>query len=235
MKLLITAFSLSVLTLIPLAGIAQCPAEVGVFTTLDGTLLAGRMSEAWCNGMQWESGNVLNTESWDGAALGTQWKVYGMAIDADGAVLLNSELDQYGNGYEDYSIYYDGGEFWLTKDHTWGDGVNDLYGAVEEYHILVTITYIMGNPVGLTTNATFNGAFLDCDPINGCGIEFAISNSNLLWRSDSGDTMLDDFPALLCGSGLEGEQHDMPCLTYSVSCLTGTQSESWGGLKTLYR
>ncbi len=234
MKRIVTVLSLLVLGLSAVMVSAQCPDDVGVFTTLDGTLESGRMTEAWCDGIQWDPGNALNCESWDGAVLGGQWKIYGLVVDAAGATLVGSNLDSWGNGTEDYSVNYTGGEFWLSADNTWGDGTTDLYGVVEGYHLTATITYVMSNPVAMTTNSTWTGAFIDCDPSFDCGVNFALANSTLLWTSDSGEPALDDFPALLCGAG-DGEMHDMPCLTFSLDCTVGTERTTWSSMKSTFR
>ncbi|MCX5752176.1 MAG: hypothetical protein NTW97_00880 [Candidatus Krumholzibacteria bacterium] len=61
----------------------------GVYSTSNGTVLGGHASEAWCTGVgPGRVGNMESAMSWDGANLGTQWKVWGMAIDAAGPVRL---------------------------------------------------------------------------------------------------------------------------------------------------
>jgi hypothetical protein len=103
--------------------LSECPMG-GTFSTAGpySILLPGRLSEAWC-GTQGESpmpqrpGNELNIMSWNGVALGTQWRFWGMQIDENGVIETDRLLDEWGNGWIEYKIYYTGGQFWLSKDY----------------------------------------------------------------------------------------------------------------------
>ncbi len=211
---------------------AQCPDDIGIFSTYDASLLPGRAAEAWCAGMPMTFGNELNTQSWDGSEIGSQWRVWGMSVDS---VTLIEDNVVDGNGYMDYQINYAGGEFWLSKDHTWGDGATDLLGTVGMYHTVATFTYAGGNMVGATANISWNGAFSDCPSMNDCVVEFAIANSMLVWNSDSGLPEPVDYPGMLCGSDGDGEVHDQCCITMSLTCAIPTENTSWSGMKALYR
>jgi len=213
--------------------LAQCPHDIGTFSTYDGTLHEGRTAVAWCVGVPFEPGNDVNSQSWDGVVLGSQWIVFGMAIDYDGGVLVDSDIDENGNGWEDWLINYDGGEFWFSKDHTWGDGISDLHGLVDMYHSFVTVTYVDGNLVGQTANISWNGRFLNCPEINNCVVEFTIANSMLVWWSDLGLPRPANYPGMLCSEGL-GELHDMCCITMSLDCAIATEEISWSTAKVTY-
>ena len=221
------------------AAAAQCPDAVDTWSTTTGTMIGGRASEAWCgaDGFPLQPGvpgNTQNAGSWDGSALGTQWRAWGMRIDANGAVLVSDNVDGSGNGTRTYETRYTGGEFWLTRDHTWADGLADLTGPLLDFQVVATITYVAGAPVGATSNISFNGTFADCPEANDCAITFTIANAILIWRPDSGLPMPAGYPPFLCGANL-GELFDVCCITLRIDCAVPAQPERWGAVKALYR
>ena len=233
--LLITACALAVA--VPAAG--QCPNANDTWSTTAGTMLPGRASEAWCaaDGMPLSAGvpgNTQTAQSWDGVALGTQWQANGMQIDANGAVLLSDTVDGSGNGQRTYITNYVGGQFWLTANHSWADGLADLTGPLHGYQVIITITYVANTAVGATSNITFSGTFDDCPGANSCEITFTIANAMLIWRPDSGLTMPAGYPDFLCGANL-GELFDICCVTMQIYCAVPTTDETWSTLKALYR
>lgn len=219
---------------------AQCPDAIGQWSTNTGTMLGGRASEAWCgtdgapiNGGV--PGNTQNAMSWNGAALGTQWKAWDMTIDANGASLVSETTLPNGNVIRTYSTDYTGGQFWLTKDHGWADGVADLTGYLTYFNVLTTITYIGGTTFGgATSNITFTGDFANCDGANGCEIRFGITNAMLVWNPALGGSFPANYPALLCSANL-GEAFDVCCITIDIFCVVGVEASSWGSLKALYK
>jgi hypothetical protein len=197
----------------------------GVYDTTIGNLKPGRVSEAWCTlPSPGVPGNTQNAESWDGATLGAQWKVWGMEINAAGPQVVGSSMNN-GSGWIAYSTDYDGGQFWLSKNHTWGDGVNDLTGTVSNYNVFARVTYVNYTPVSVYSTAYFTGVFDEC-PV--CYLEYVISNVAQVWPSDPGM-----YPALLCGTA--GEYYDVCCIRASIFCQVGTEESTWGTIKSLYR
>ncbi|MHB8078154.1 MAG: hypothetical protein ACYDIE_02715 [Candidatus Krumholzibacteriia bacterium] len=227
---------LSLVLLLALAApaLATCPNLNGPFSTLAGTLLAGRVSEAWCTGAgPGVPGNMENAESWDGAALGTQWKLWGMTINSAGAILVSQRvLGSY--MYVDYVTDYDGGEFWLSRNYAWSDGTGDLTGIITSYHVTTTVTLYNGVPVGQTSNVTLTGQFTNCPDYQGCVIEFAIANAMKVWDSTSALPMPADYPPLLC-SATTGELFTACCIDMSIHCVVAADPESWSGIKSMYR
>lgn len=218
---------------------AQCPDAVGIWTTTDGSLLGGRVSEAWCGAdgqplMPGRPGNTENAMSWDGSLLGGQWRVWGMTIDENGAVEIGNTVDGDGNGTITYSTSYLGGEYWLAKEHTWSFGYVDLTGELTSYLVIATVTYVGGTAVGATANVSFTGRFSECPEDNNCVIDFAIANAMLIWRSDYPTPMPADYPDFLCGATM-GELFDACCITISIDCAVAEQPTTWGGVKSLYR
>jgi len=206
------------------------PCVEGFWTTSDGSLSSGRISEAWCGDPQQPGvpGNMLNAMSWDGAVLGAQWRVWGMAIDGSGAVETGRSIDATGFGWIDYVTNYEGGELWLAGGHTWSDGT-DLTGLVTLCSVGARVTYFNFEPVAVASNISLMGHFDQC---GGCTIEI-VANSMRVWATGSSDPMPADFPTFLCGSG--GELHDSCCLTAQISCVVGADEAAWGAIKSLYR
>ncbi len=215
---------------------AACPDANGIFGTTNGTLIGGRVSEAWCGAggaplMPGVPGNTENAMSWDGVALGTQWRLWGMQINAAGAIQTGMRV--FGPyTYVDYSTDYDGGQFWLTRAGPWGDGINDLTGNVTAYHVATTITYYNGSPVGATSNATLTGYFTNCATGQGCVVEWAIANAIKIWDSGMG-TMPANYPAMLCGAA-GGELFDACCIQLSIHCAVPIEPTTWGAIKSMY-
>ncbi len=204
----------------------------GDWSTTDGTILEGRISEAWCNSpySSGQPGNTLNAESWDGAALGTQWKVWGMSIDAAGAVETGRDVNGSGFGWIDYVTNYEGGRFWLDGNHPWSDGT-DLEGDVNLCSVNARVTLVNFEPVGVTSNITITGVF---DVCQWCSIQIA-ANSSRLWMTGDSDPMPTDYPPFLCGAQ-SGELHYSCCLDVSIMCsVTGTEESTWGAIKEMYR
>lgn len=217
---------------------AQCPSAIGSWSTYDGTMIGGRASEAWCGAygnpvMPGQTGNTENAMSWDGMVLGGQWRVWGMEIDAAGAMLLNDSVVG-GEGTRTYLTNYDGGTYWLSKDHTWGDGLVDLVGSVHDYQVIATVTYEGGVAVGATSNISFNGTFDNCPQMNECELRFAIANAMLVWRTGMDMAMPADYPDFLCGAN-GGELFEVCCITIDIFCTVDDADATWGAVKSLYR
>jgi hypothetical protein len=211
---------------------AGCPIHPnpGIYTTTNGTILPGRVSEAWCTvASPGVPGNTEDAQSWNGAALGSQWRVWGQAISAAGAQETGRSIDAYGNGWIDYVTSYVGGQFWLSKSHTWSDGINDLTGTVTYFNVGARVTLMGGQIVGATSNVLLQGYFDDC-PV--CTLEYVITNAMLAWMPGWG-TAPANYPAYLCGANM-GELFDVCCIRASIYCPVGTEESTWGAIKSLY-
>lgn len=203
----------------------------GSWSTTAGTLLEGRISEAWCYSPFFSgvAGNTLNSESWDGGTLGTQWKIWGMSIDAAGAVETARDVNAAGFGWIDYLTNYEGGRFWLEGGTSWSDGT-DLEGDVDLCSITARVTLVAGSPVGVTSNITIVGIFDICQL---CSIQI-VGNSTQVWKTGGG-VMPAGYPVFLCGAD-SGELHYSCCLDASVMCeVTGNEESTWGAIKDMYR
>ena len=235
MRLLKTAFVLSLTLLIASSAFAVCghkPMD-GVYSTSTASILAGHASEAFCSGVgAGQPGNTQNAMSWDGAVLGGQWKLWGMAIDQGGAVETGRFFDASGWGWIDYVTNYTGGQFWLSGGHIWGDGLGDFTGTITYYNVGAKINFVGWQPVGITSNVTMTGKFNDC---NYCFIDYGVANSLLVWKTGDVAPMPANYPAFLCGASA-GELHEVCDLTIRIFCdVTGTESSTWSKIKELYR
>ena len=210
---------------------SQCPIP-GTYSTYTSTIQSGRASESWCGDVApGRSGNTENAASWDGSSLGAQWKVWGMYIDEFDAVESGRYFDEFGNGWIDYETNYLGGEFWLSKDHSWGDGVNDITGTLIYYNVGTRVSYAVGQPVGATSNIFFSGLFDGCpDHI----LEYVITNAMQVWRSDSGSPRPGNYPDMLCGAS-NGELFDVCCITANIREIVAVEESSWGEIKEHYK
>ena len=230
-KLLFLASAIAAIAM-PVAASCLVHPVPGIYTTTNGTILPGRDSEAWCTiASPGVPGNTDNAMSWDGATLGGQWHVWGMHINAAGAVEQRRFFLPNGNGYIDYSTDYDGGQFWLSKNHTWGDGVNDLTGILTYMNVQARVTYVAWAAVGVTSNIYFTGVFDQC-PL--CELEYVITNAMLVWQTGSPNPMPADFPLFECGANM-GELYNICCIQASIYCPVGTHESTWGAIKELYR
>lgn len=214
---------------------AACPnpPKDGTYSTYSGTMIGGRASEAWCGGAgPGQPGNTESAASWNGAELGTQWRVWGMAIDATGAVETARFFDANGNGWIDYSTNYTGGQYWLDGDHIWGNGAGDFTGTVTYFNVGARVTYAGWQAVGVTSNIFMTGVFDGCP---GCSIEYAISNAMLVWRTGYPTAMPDGYPAFECGAAM-GELFEVCCVLAKIHCVPiATESSTWGAIKGFYR
>lgn len=204
----------------------------GSWTAPSGGLLEGRISEAWCLSpfSPGIPGNSLDAQSWDGAALGTQWRFWGMYIDAAGAVEVGRDVDATGFGWIDYVTNYEGGRFWLEGTTAWSDGT-DLEGDVSLCSVSARVTVFGFEPVAVASNITVVGIFDVCE---WCSIEIA-ANSSRLWMTGDAGAMPADYPPFLCAANA-GELHYSCCLTASIMCsVTGTEESTWGAIKDMYR
>jgi hypothetical protein len=210
---------------------SQCP-RPGTYATFTGTIAPGRASEAWCgDGGPGRPDNTENAHSWNGAALGTQWVVWGMCIDESGASEVGRSIDGFGNGWIDYETNYLGGQFRLSKDHLWGDGMHDLEGHITYYNVSTRVSYVGGQPVGATSNVFFTGVFDACPDYV---LQYVITNAMQIWRSDSAAPRPDGYPAMLCNA-TTGELFDVCCIQATIHNVVATDESSWGEIKGLYK
>ncbi len=226
------------LALVLCAGIAAAgPPVPATYKTLSGGILPGRASESMpCDLCEGQIGNLVMSQSWDGAALGTNWMVSCPQIASPPVLIYDGVVG--GNGQRIWRTEYSGGTLWLSGTGAWAGGDPQYTGPVVLFTVVVTKQYLAGQVVGAVSNINLSGTF---DGYGGC-YEMAISNAELVGATPGTPGEPGLFPAfqgpLDCGiAGAHGAWWDVHDITFSIigECLVGTRSTTWGTIKSLYR
>ncbi len=230
-KRLVPAF---MLLLVALPVLAACP-NGGVYRSSQGTMDLGRAAEGWCgasgNPVDFgQPGNALHLMSWDAGVLGGQWHIYGLTVDAAGAVLVDSYMTPQGIGWKDYLIHYDGGQFWLAGDHTWSSDGQPVTGTITSFSISVRVNYFLNQVDGATSNVSMTGTFDGCGE---CVMQYTLADGLLAWRT-GWPNMPAGYPELPCGANV-GELTDICSINANINCAVTNESETWGDVKSLFR
>lgn len=205
-------------------------------TDLGGVVCLGRYTEGWdFGGSALISGATLNAESWDGAALGTQWR-YWCSTTLDEAQLLTSTINGKGNGSATYMKIFNGGYIWLSGDGPWANGDPDYPGVIDTYVEFETITYENWVPIAAVTNVQASAHFDDYP--DQC-MTFYIGNGTRVATTEIGEAIPVNYPALLdpacAATMMDGAAWDFTSITLSITgCEVGTEESSWGEIKSLY-
>ena len=225
-------FTLTIIMATSAFGVCVNAPKGGIYTTENGTCLGGRFSEAWCSGLgAGRPGNTENGLSWNGASLGTQWMLWGMTVDASGAVETARYFNAAGTGWINYVTNYTGGQFWLSRNGLWGYGTVDYTGVVDYYNISARVNYVAWQPVGVTSNITMEGTFDECP---NCTLSI-MGNGLLIWQTGYQTPMPANYPPFLCNA-TTGELFEACCPVIEIYCEpVSTESSTWGGIKALYR
>jgi hypothetical protein len=236
MKALLTSFACALIAVPVLAG----PPVNGIYTSTDigGTMLPGRYSESWFPGPL-VTNNTLNEESWDGSALGTQWRWYCPWIAAAPA-LQSDNVDGFGNGQKVWKVTYAGGYCWLDGAGPWAGGDASYTASITLWLATVTETYANFQEVGTVRNQSAQAMF---DGYNEQCMSIAISNAEKLGDTDDGPLPAnypDFWDWVGCaniGTAGPGEWGDVDSITYVIfGCETvATQEKTWGAVKAIYR
>lgn len=126
---------------------------------LGGAVFDGRWTESWAGGGPAQVGNIMHAQSWNGATLGTQWKLANAAVSAPPTVISNT-LDGFGNGTVSYLTTYTGGLLTLDSTGPWGVISDpDYQFNITGYHHTTTHTYVGGSPVTYTTVVNMQGTY----------------------------------------------------------------------------
>ena len=216
------------------------PPISGTYTSVDigGTMLPGRYTESWFP-TKLSVNNTLNEESWNGAALGTQWRWYCPWVVAAPALIYNS-VNGLGNGIKVWSVSYTGGYCWLDGSGPWSSGDPFYTANINTWSSYVTETYSNFVEVGTVrthnSTASFVGYSSEC-------MALQIQNTEKLGDT-TGGPLPANFPTFWnwigcvdMGPGGPGEWGDVDSITFTVEgCPTiKTESATWGAVKAMYR
>jgi len=228
----------SIAAVLLLAGTAFAgPPAAGVYLSMDmpgGTVLTGLFSESWVAGPG-NIGNTVSSASWDGAVLGTQWKLWCPAINA-APTLVADTRDGNGTGEVTYRTTYGGGLFWLSKTGPWGDNTVDYPGTLDSFIATATYQFVFGQLLGIRSNITTIGQF---DDYGDC-MQYTINNAAFLGDSTQGPLPA-EYPPFIdssCATGTMsiggwGHAHDLAIRI--LGCDVPVNGTSWSGAKVLYR
>lgn len=218
------------------------PPLAGVYKTTDlgGSIPTGRYTEGWASGGgAMLPGTTLTAESYDGAALGTEW-FYTCATETAPAVLLYDNVVG-GEGNRAYRKTFTGGTIWLSGTGPWADTEPAGYpGVIDTYVEFETQMFSGGVQVAAITNVQATAHF-DAYPTT-C-MTFYVSNGVRVGSTEFGDTPpLSGYPGFLTAgtcapTAPEGAWWNMMSMTLSVTsgCSTPARAGTWGALKALYR
>jgi hypothetical protein len=228
------AFLLTLLLAVPV--LAGPPAD-GTYKSTDigGTMLTGFYSETW-NGGPLSVGNTVNEESWDGAALGTQWKWFCAYVAAPPVLLWDGTSG--GNGTKIWQAVYVGGQAWFDGiGAPWDGGDADYTATVDTWIATVTELYSGGVEVGTVKTVNATASFVGYG--DAC-IVLALSN---LEKHDDGAVLPPNYPDFMDGGSCTsfgttgpGEWGEVDDITYSIlGCTVRTEESTWGAVKARYQ
>lgn len=235
MRKLSIAFVVLVLIVLPMLAIAQ-PVP-GTYTSpfRGGNVLNGRAS---VSRPTVNSGfpKVFHGQSWNGAALGTQWEIR-CGVEAVGTPPDLSLFNPItGTGFITYYQTFNGGTFYLYNDGIvgWGSGSGTLNVTQATSQV-----YLVNNvPISSTFTALTSGMFTGGST---CRLDFAFGNGFGVGETPYAIKPA-TYPAFLAGDcSLADAAHqfgvwaDTNDIIVTISCPVQADQASWGKVKSLYR
>jgi len=213
------------------------PPLAGTYKTLTNTVLPGRATESMpCDSCFGQIGNLIMAGSWDGSALGANWKLSCPQVATTPTLLYDGVVG--GTGQRIFQATYTGGTLWLSGTGAWSSGDPHYKGSLTSFVVVAAYQYVGGTLVGIVSNINFSGSI---DGYDDC-FTLAISNAEFVGATPSALAVTGPYPAFQGPSdcnvaGTHGSYWDVHDITFSIlgHCTTSTRSSSWGGLKSLYR
>jgi hypothetical protein len=213
---------------------------VGTYYSFDlpgGSFNTGHFSESWVDpGRDGQIGNTINAQSWDGAVLGAEWKIWCPSIQTP-PVLVSDTRDANGSGEVTWKTSYTGGYFFLSGNGPWGDGSQDYFGDVAFFNVQTTYQFVFGDLLGIRSNVTTMGlidGFTDC-------MEYTINNAAFFGNTDDVGPLPAEYPEFVdefCNSGVwsRGGWGSVTEIALRIlgDCDVATQESTWGKIKSLY-
>ena len=208
----------------------------GTYDSIDlgGSVLMGRGSQSWVGPANGGNGNgdVFNSQSWNGATLGTQWH-FECGLSTTNQTVVDNR-NGVGTGTVVFTTNFSGGTFWLSKNGPWGDGINDRPCVLNATTNTVTVQYVTFIPVSARGDVNTSGYFLGSN----CVLTFQIANTVGKGDTDGGPFPA-GYPALLdagCGATrVNGSWGDIKDITLRIDCVVPAVTTTWSGVKSLYR
>jgi hypothetical protein len=223
--------------LLPAALAAAPVTGTYVSTDLGGSLLTGRAS-TWRSGINSGLPHVLHGQSWNGAALGTQWD---MSCAVENVAFTVQDNRVGGVGTVVYTSNFHGGTMTLyAGGWPWGDGTATLNTTT----IITTVQFVLiggvSTPVASVANGNTSGLFG-----NGCRLQFVIANGTGVGETTSLNPAITkpaDYPSFQDGSCAAappaqqfGTWGSVITITMSIDCTVPVEDVPWGAVKRIYR
>jgi len=229
------AILISILTVVLVVGAASVfagPPLNGIYKSSLNHFDEGREASSWAAGGGFLStGGVLHAESWDGAALGGDWKIVCAQVVV---VSLIEDLVSGGNGQRTYKLDYAGGYLELGGAAPWGNGDASYTGPIDTYSEFRKVLYIGGVKVGSDSDHSVTAH------VQGYGQSCLRLIANGAWLGESPTAKPGSYPTWLdpnCGAtATTGHWGLINDLTITVEgCAVPTEEATWGSVKALYR
>lgn len=236
MKATLSVLLLLLVVSLPVIALADPVAGLYTSTDMGGQLLTGRAA-TWRSGINSGFPHVLHAQSWDGAALGTQWEI--SCPTSSSMSVQDNRIS--GVGTIVYTSTYSGGTFsFFAGGHPWGDGT----GTLSTMTVITTVQYVLiggvSTPVAAVVNGNTSGTFA-----NGCTLVFAIGNGVGAGETTSLNPAITKpagYPTFLdgsCGAAPAGQQYgtwgSVITLTLQIDCAVANEAGSWSSIKATYR
>ena len=209
------------------------PPVSGTYKSSNGQFDEGREASSWpgTNGFL-SPGNVLHAESWDGSALGGDWKI--LCPTVLDTLLIFSTVSA-GTGHMSYLLTYTGGYIELGGAGPWAGGDALYTGVIDSYYETRSMQFVDGVMVGSVSDHSVDAHIVGY-PAK-C-VAFGIGNG--VWLGNSPGAKPADYPDYrdaTCAAGpTNGHWGDIRDLTLTVQgCEVSTERASWGAVKALYR
>jgi len=199
-----------------------------------GTFSPGHFSESWAGpGRDGQLGNTVNAQSWDGAVLGAEWKLWCPSIQTP-PVLVSDTRDGNGTGEVTWRTVYSNGHFFLGAVGPWGD--EDYNGDLANFIVTATYHFVFGQILGIRSNVVSWGqidGYTDC-------MEYTINNAAFFGTTDMGPLPA-DYPPFLdenCNTGMwsRGGWGSVTEIAIRIKgeCGIAVEPSTWGRVKSLY-
>ena len=209
----------------------------GIYRSFDmpgGTFNTGRFTESWVGaGADGQIGNTVNAQSWDGLALGLEWKLWCPSIQTP-PVLVADTRDGNGTGEVTWRTVYSGGHFFLGAVGPWGD--EDYNGDLANFIVTATYQFVFGNLLGIRSNVVSWGqidGYTDC-------MEYTINNAAFFGSTDM-MPLPANYPPFLdeyCSTGVWARggwgSATQIAIRIKGECGIAVEPSTWGRVKSLY-
>jgi hypothetical protein len=225
-----------IMVMIAIPAMAGVPVP-GTYLSYDmpgGSFNTGRFTESWVGtGADGQIGNTANAQSWNGVALGLEWKLWCPSIQT-APVLVSDTRDGNGTGEVTWRTVYSGGHFFLGAAGPWGD--EDYGGDLANFIVTATYQFVFGNLLGIRSNVVSWGqidGYTDC-------MEYEINNAAFFGSTDYGPLPA-NYPPFLdeyCSTGVwsRGGWGSATQIAIKIKgqCNVAAEPSTWGRVKALY-